>query len=249
MIEITFWYLFSVIGAILLSWRYSQIENSSKSSTSIKHIINIKGTIALMSFLVLIFFILADSVYKNTQSDYRQLFGVYNTDIGLDFLYKIITNNFVHADKNHLVENLMLLSVCAIYENRVGIVRFFMVFCLGCLISSLSVIFIPYEIISSVGASGGIFGLLAGVLLDGKISYVRKARSLQMKGKGHLFLAIALLVTSYFIIELDSNGNVNHIAHLLGAVAGTLFVLLTAKLVPPATLYQQLRIKKETPLQ
>ena len=249
MIEITFWYLFSVIGAILLSWRYSQIENSSKSSTSIKHIINIKGTIALMSFLVLIFFILADSVYKNTQSDYRQLFGVYNTDIGLDFLYKIITNNFVHADKNHLVENLMLLAVCAIYENRVGTVRVFIVFCLGCLISSLSVLLIPHEIIYSVGASGGIFGLLAGVLLDGKISYVRKARSLQMNGKGYLFLAIALLVTSYFVIELDSNGNVNHIAHLLGAVAGTLFVLLTAKLVPPATLYQQLRIKKETPLQ
>jgi len=249
MIEIIFWYLFSVIGAILLSWRCSRIENSSKSSAALKDKINIKGTIALMSFLLLIFFILSDSGYQNTQSDYRQLLGVYNNrDIGFDFLYKIITNNFVHADKNHLVENLMLLAVCAIYENRVGAVRFFIVFGLGGVISSLSVLFIPHEIISSVGASGGIFGLLAALLLDGKISYVRKARSFQMKGKGHLCLAIALLVTSYFIIELDSKGNVNHIAHLLGAVAGTLFVLLTAKLVPPATLYQQLRIKKETPL-
>ena len=72
-----------------------------------------------------------------------------------------------------------------------------------------------------------------------------------MKGKGYLFLAITLLVVSYFIIEIDSIGNVNHLAHILGAVAGILFVLITAKLVPPSTIYSQiprLNYKKETPL-
>lgn len=90
---------------------------------------------------------------------------------------------------------------------------------------------------SSVGASGAIFGLLASLILDGKITYTRINRRLKINGFLHLFNLIMLLVLSYLIVEIDSKGNVNHIAHYLGALSGILFVIVTGKILPPVTLH------------
>ncbi|MDA0967609.1 MAG: rhomboid family intramembrane serine protease [Proteobacteria bacterium] len=201
---------------------------------------NVKGTLCLISFLTCLFLFFADTSYNTILLEYKLLFSVYNKDIGVDYLYRIITNNFIHANKNHLIENVLLLSVCSIYENRVGARRFFLVFSISCLISSFSVLFISHDINSSVGASGGIFGLLAAQIMDGKITYTRENERLKINGLVYLVLTVLLLIGSYVVIEIDSNSNVNHPAHILGASSAIFFVLFTSKITPPKTLYSKL---------
>lgn len=240
MIEILSYYCFSFIIAVFLSSRYSNKNLSNENIGILGYLYNVKGTIGLISLLTVVFILMAESNYNNALGEYRLLFGLYNNNIGADYLYKIITNNFVHADKDHLLENIMLLSVCSVYERRAGGGKFFAVFALSCFISSFSVFFIPHEITSSVGASGGIFGLLAALIIDGKVTYSRMNGRLKINGILHLLNLIMLLILSYLIVKIDSKGNVNHIAHYLGAFSGILFVLITAKLVPPSTIYSQI---------
>ena len=72
--------------------------------------------------------------------------------------WRLITHAFLHGGVSHLLSNLAMYYVCAIFLRKVGVWRTFVVFMLSCIASGACVLIFSEH--NTVGASGGIFGLL-----------------------------------------------------------------------------------------
>lgn len=223
------WFFGIVSLTVFAAWLDSLNLKTAKC-VRVKKQINIKATLSLMAFITFIFALLCDESCIETLPLFKQTFGTNNIDgLSAVWLLKLVSNNFVHADIGHLTDNLILLSICGLYESRVGTKRFIKVFAISCLIASFSVLLIPWPIETSVGASGGIFGLLAAYIIDGKVSFkfksIKGSRFSRIKfiGIEYWIILIGYFSISHFLIDGLSAGEVNYTGHLLGAIGATLF--------------------------
>ncbi len=128
---------------------------------------------------------------------------------------RIIWSMFLHADQNHLFNNMLILFFMgAMIEKEIGHVRYALYYFLSGIgggLLSLLVKYISGDWSSSIGASGAVFGLdgvlLALVLFSGKrIPSVTPVR---------VVLMIALSVYSGF-----TGGNIDNAAHIGGLTVG-----------------------------
>lgn len=132
--------------------------------------------------------------------------------------YRLVTSMFLHADTHHLVNNmLLLLGIGYMIETELGHFRFCVYYMASGLCGNLLSAWMEIvngEFVSSIGASGGVFGLdgmlLALVLFSGKrISNVTLPRLLFMIG--------------YSLYSGFTAENIDNAAHIGGLLAG--FVL------------------------
>jgi len=150
------------------------------------------------------------------QSDLLALVGQYNLKVYAGHIYMLITSIFVHSGFLHFLSNSLFLFIYGLRaEERFFSWQYYIIFLVSGLMGSLlTLAFGPYTV--SVGASGGIFGLLGADLI---LAYEEnKTRSLWIYlGMGGIFLAI-------------SGGiNVNILAHAIGLVSGVLLPLFVFK--------------------
>ena len=127
------------------------------------------GTLILATVLVIIFGIEIATHRMGDESallamgalpDNGQLHGEY---------WRLITYAFLHFNWEHIILNVaLLLWVGRIVERRLGTARFAFIYFVSLLLSGLT-IFIKHVAVpsqgSSLGASGGVFGLLAAALV------------------------------------------------------------------------------------
>jgi membrane associated rhomboid family serine protease len=139
----------------------------------------------------------------------------------------IVTSAFVHADLMHLVFNLItFVSFAFTLERVIGTVRFVALYGCGLLVSSIGTCIKHRNEpnYASLGASGAILAVLFA-----SIVYFPHNRLVLLPVPipipGPLFAVIYLAFSWYSARQ--ARGNINHDAHIGGALAGVAFVALT----------------------
>ncbi len=131
--------------------------------------------------------------------------------------YRIFTSMFLHADLNHLFNNMIVLfTIGRHYEANEGKMRFANVYFLGGVlasIASLSYNMLIGNDISSLGASGAIFAVM-GALVASVVKHRNRIRSLS---KRQVIIFAALSLYMGFL-----SPNTDNAAHLGGLISGFL---------------------------
>ena len=131
--------------------------------------------------------------------------------------YRIFTSMFLHADLNHLLNNMFVLFIIGKrYEQSEGKFRFILVYFLGGIlasIASLSYNMIMRNEIVSLGASGAIFALIGASVA----SVIKCRNKLKTISKRQMILFAIFSFYAGF-----ANAGTDNVAHLGGFVAGFL---------------------------
>ncbi len=216
--------LLYVLG--LLLYRPEPLSLKSPLLSFNKNLQQVKGTLFLSCFLIGVFLITANLESLDIQERFLTLFGLHTTlEPSAKGFGQLLTHNFIHLNAIHLLLNVVALVILSSYERRVGTVRFFVVFAMASLGSSISLIFNGNDLYIA-GASGGIYGLGAAFFTDHKNTSL-----------SDWFKLIGLFVFVVFILSLEDmvKGHsqalpfaVDTWGHALGALTAILF----CKLVP-----------------
>jgi membrane associated rhomboid family serine protease len=139
----------------------------------------------------------------------------------------LITSGFVHADVSHMLFNLITYYFFAFkLESVMGSMMFVLLYFSAMLVGGLGTVFKHRNNpeYASLGASGAVLGVLFASLLY----FPRQSVSfliLPIPIPAPLF-AVGYLAYSWYSSRTP-RGNVNHDAHIFGALTGFVFVLVT----------------------
>ncbi len=139
----------------------------------------------------------------------------------------LITSGFVHADVTHMLFNLITYYSFAFrLESVIGPAMFVLLYFSAMLVGNLGTVFKHRDNpqYASLGASGAVLGVLFASL----VYFPRQSVSfliLPIPIPAPLF-AVGYLAYSWYSARTP-RGNVNHDAHIFGALTGLLFVLVT----------------------
>lgn len=152
------------------------------------------------------------------------LFGLVPRSVWQDFyLWQLFTYQFLHGGLFHLLFNMLALWMfgCAL-ERRWGsefFLKYYFVSVIGGGI--LNTLFMPDQIVPSIGASAGVYGILLafGLIYPNQIIYLYFLVPLKMKHFVWIIGAIAL----YSSVTSGQSG-IAHLAHLGGMLFGYLYL-------------------------
>jgi rhomboid protease GluP len=140
--------------------------------------------------------------------------------------WRIITYSFLHLNWNHIILNLaLLLWVGRIVERRVGIRRAAIIYFASVLLGGIAIL-VQYSLSpaqgSAVGASAGIFGLLAAALV---LVYRKDMTGFSQDRalRTGLWVSLAVAVVMSFLPGVSFAG------HLGGLIAGLLLGVLVKR--------------------
>ena len=154
--------------------------------------------------------------------------GIDATGSSFNFqVWQLITYQFMHGGFGHILFNMFALWMFGMeIENTWGSKKF-LVFYLTCgVVAGLFQLFLPPLIggvaAPTIGASGAIYGVLAAFALLFPNRYIYLYFFIPVKAK----YLIAFLILMQIMLVDDVTGGVAHLAHLGGALAGFIFILL-----------------------
>jgi membrane associated rhomboid family serine protease len=138
----------------------------------------------------------------------------------------IVTCGFIHGDFGHLLFNcLTLFFFGPSLENRIGTVKFVLLYFIGLIVSSLGTVWKRRNDpnYASLGASGAILAVLFASIMyfPDRTLYLFFALPIPAP-----LFAVGYLAYSIWASK-NSRDNINHDAHLDGALTGILFVMVT----------------------
>ena len=138
--------------------------------------------------------------------------------------YRIITHGFLHADYTHLIFNMFTLFFFGrLVEYAIGKLFFIILYISAICIASLTTL-IKHKnnyLYNSVGASGGVSAIVFASILFSPIEIIYLYF---IPIPGFIFAILYLLYSHY--MSKRNQDNINHDAHLLGAIYGFLFPLI-----------------------
>jgi len=151
--------------------------------------------------------------------------------------YRFITSGFIHKDHLHLFMNMFsfyffgatIETVFGMIWENWGNVYFIMLYLMAIVVSDLPSYFKNKDNprYNSLGASGGVAAVIFASVVFQPLQYICLFIALCMPG---FILGTAYLVYSYYQGK-KANDNINHDAHLYGALFGFVFCVV---LYPPS---------------
>ncbi len=143
--------------------------------------------------------------------------------------YRLLTCMFIHGGSDHLVNNMLSLGVMGNEtETKLGHLRFFILYMLSGLISSLasalynqSIAANSNTIVYSVGASGAIFGVYGAYVMITLLKNRYSGNSIPVKR--------VILVTFLMLFSGFTSENIDNMAHLSGLLAGIIISFIYCK--------------------
>lgn len=156
-------------------------------------------------------------------------------------LYRLITATFLHADISHIASNMIgLFFIGGLIEISVGHIGFALIYIMSGIGGNLvSVYYEHYKNIEyySIGASGGVFGLIGALLILTAYEKIRSKK--EGKPTGNL-LYRGLFVVVFMVASGFAEGGVNNAAHIGGLIMGmlvcTAMVLIRGHKIKPLEL-------------
>ena len=144
-------------------------------------------------------------------------------------VWQLITYQFLHANFSHILFNMFGLWMFGMEVEHIWGSRKFLYFYLLCgVVAGLFNLFLTPLLGSppafTVGASGAIYGVLVAFGLFFPNRYIFLYFFIPVKAK---YLIGFFVILEFFMV--NSGGNVAHLAHLGGALAGFIFILLDSK--------------------
>lgn len=144
-----------------------------------------------------------------------------------DFLpWQLITYQFLHGSFSHIFFNMFMLWMFGMeIENLWGSKKFLYYYLLCGVAAGLSQLFIAPLFTTpapTIGASGAIFGVMIAFGMIFPDRYIFLWFLIPIKAK----YLIGFLFIIEFLLIRDTGSNVAHLAHLGGAVAGFIFIML-----------------------
>jgi len=142
--------------------------------------------------------------------------------------YRLLTAGFIHADYNHLGFNMLTLFFFGRYiEHTVGALAFIPIYLGSIVVGNMVSIFLNRQNINyaALGASGGVSGILFGVVLIQPWMMIYLFGILPIPGI--LYLILFVVYSAYGMYQQT---NIGHAAHLYGGMSGALFTLIALPL-------------------
>lgn len=161
--------------------------------------------------------------------------------------YRFITCGFIHADFFHLAFNMLALwsfgrSIEAyfsdLFELPFGKVLYATMYLLALVISLLPTYFKHKESYHyrSLGASGAVSAVIfAGLMLEPRTSV--GIMFIPIPIKGYIFGPLYLIISSY--LSKRGQDNINHSAHIWGALFGVVFIITACMLFSDYNVLEQ----------
>lgn len=140
--------------------------------------------------------------------------------------YRMVSHGFVHADWNHLLFNMLsLFFFGGMVERNLGVVFYLLLYVGGMVFASLTSLAKHKDnyLYNSVGASGAVSAVVfASILFDpwNRLMII----FLPIPIPGIIFGAL-YLAYSHYMSKKDAD-NINHDAHIMGALFGLTFPIL-----------------------
>ncbi|REL24701.1 rhomboid family intramembrane serine protease [Rhodohalobacter sp. SW132] len=140
--------------------------------------------------------------------------------------YELLTAGFLHASFTHLLVNMFVLFFFGIVlEQNLGVAHYLALYITGLLVSSLpSMVYHRDDpTYATVGASGGVESVLFGFIFlfpTESIYFILLPIPIPAWVFGLVFLAYSIYESK------KGRGNVNHQAHIAGAVWGIVYMLI-----------------------
>ena len=134
--------------------------------------------------------------------------------------YRMLTSMFLHRDIEHISNNMLILFFFGIYmEQQLGKIRYLILyFCSGLLAGCTSMVYnmMQNDYITSIGASGAIFGVMGGYFT---LLVLRRREN----GISWNQLIFAIFLSIYSGVATQG---VDNAAHIGGLAAGILIALI-----------------------
>ncbi len=165
-----------------------------------KHVLSVLGSLIVGNLVLAIFALQVEEPFPD------------------NILFWFFIAPFLHGSLLHLISNIGFIGILSLYEKRVGIKRYLVIFIISLLFSSLSSFL--YEG-GSIGISGGVFGLGAAYFID-EVNYTKKSFIINVLF--FIFLVAILSLEEHIRYSSHTNMQVDHFGHMLGAVASICFV-------------------------
>lgn len=139
--------------------------------------------------------------------------------------YELVTSGFLHAGVGHLFLNMFVLFFFGpILEATLGLQHFLLIYFTGLIVSSLPSLYLHKDNpeFATIGASGAVESVLFGFI----ILYPLEPIYLMFIPIGIPSIVFGILFLAYSIYASKGGGNINHEAHIAGAVWGIIYLLL-----------------------
>lgn len=180
-----------------------------------------------MAFIIIIATVAISlyAMFGNRSLFYRWMFSPYRVKYEGAW-YTFITSGFIHADIVHLAFNMITLFFFAFkLESIVGGINFLIIYLGSMILSDLGSYFKhrynpDYR---SLGASGAVSGVVFSSILYFPTSKMM-IMPLPIPIPAYIFGVLYLLWCYY--AERHARDNINHSAHMLGAIAGALITII-----------------------
>jgi len=178
---------------------------------------------------VTILIILANVLFSMKGFNDSTFFNKYKFQIGpilqKDYI-RIFSSGFLHVDFNHLLFNMLTLYFFAdVIINHLGVINFLIIYVISLFSGSLLTLLFHKDNAhySAVGASGAVSGILfASILLYPNMSLYLMFIPIPIPA---YIVGIGYLAYTVFGMKKQL-GNIGHAAHLGGAIAGLLLVII-----------------------
>jgi membrane associated rhomboid family serine protease len=186
----------------------------------------ISATTALLIALVVAFFV-QYSGNRDAQIEFLNRFALSTDGLRHGYVWQLLTYQFLHAGLTHIVFNgIALWSFGRYVEDRLGTGRYLTLYFLsgivGGLFQCLAGLIDPGRFgLATIGASAGIFGLIAAFALMEPDAQILAFFVIPMRAKYLLHLSIAACLILPFI---PSQSNMAHAAHLGGILFGVFYI-------------------------